>query len=381
MVYYGVHSERTGDTNGLRDLNLGVGDRLVSFILRLTPKAFCAAMASWLLLACLPLLVAAFERNFSNPSLSVDASHAYGYMSAQIVGPAIVALSLYLYLRAFPFVLKVLVNTGVLPANEVHWRKISQKASFLHSHWSISRIPYMVAFVCTAWTVLFMFNHGANWISPRGTEMSLAGWVSLPFMFISYYIGVATVVRVFTTSLLLWRAFVAVEVNILYPDGCGGVRPVGFLVSRLNIAVVGGGLVVGVVVWHSITNLDVAFTSLNIISGLIGYALAATVLFFMPLVVVHRRMLQAKESILTKISLQIKPLQSYLIYSQSEQEELDTKAIEQLEKLEKFYRFVQRMPVLPFNAKIVSGFVTSLASVAVPIMIKIISATLVTIAP
>ena len=97
-----------------------------------------------------------------------------------------------------------------------------------------------------------MFRTVSSWIAPDG-RVHVAGYVYLLCIILLYAVIIFYVTRVILISLFLRKLAACAPLQILplHPDGCGGLRPVGWLGLRnqYTLTVLGINLVVLVVVW------------------------------------------------------------------------------------------------------------------------------------
>lgn len=142
------------------------------------------------------------------------------------------------------------------------------------------------------------------------------------------------------------------SIKPLSPDGAGGLRSLGKLSLSYTYMLIPFIISLGVqyISWDYLT--------LGFYMGLFGFLPLSVFVFFFPLSVVHRAMDDTKRNIMKKLSYKYDQLNNKLLEKMNEEnwEEVLIRKNKVLEIIDKMYSVAEKMPVWPFNLKILSHF-------------------------
>jgi hypothetical protein len=176
----------------------------------------------------------------------------------------------------------------------------------------------------------------------------------------------------------------SLKVKLLHPDKCGGLRPLSryTLYSAYAVAVIGGMIGLSeymltsgsVQAASSSTNLlliEAVFPSQFSIIWIVHllvivYIFLSLVIFFGPLLVAHRGMMEAKENLLKDISNQFQADYSNLKMLLNEDSSTLREQVEKFNQLDAIYSRTNSFPVWPFDVKTLRKYLLSVAAPLIP---------------
>lgn len=176
----------------------------------------------------------------------------------------------------------------------------------------------------------------------------------------------------------------SLKVKLLHPDKCGGLRPLSqyVLYSAYAVSVVGGmiGLseyMLTIDVSQQVSSssysslITAVFPSQVNLNWLlhffvIVYIFLSLIIFFGPLLVVHREMLEAKEGILKEISEQFQTDYDNLKTLLSEDSLALREQVEKFNQLDIIYSRTSAFPVWPFDIQTLRKYLLSVATPLIP---------------
>jgi hypothetical protein len=158
----------------------------------------------------------------------------------------------------------------------------------------------------------------------------------------------------------LFKSF-AINARPLYPDGAGGLSPLGNFTLSLSyiIAFVGFMLVLTPITRNFVVagTLQFRWTS-EIVIGLGIYLVTAPIVFFGPLAVAHRVMRKAKHDLLLQIAQRFDTEYTHLQKALSGGSSGLKNHSEMLNELQSLHKMASKFPVWPFNLENITRFVT-----------------------
>lgn len=348
---------QTTEAMHLRPVDAGRGDWLLGWVAAINRSRLILVILGSILLGAIPVGIAAIEGNLFRADLAPDVSHDLGYWNIFVLAFPSVLLVINLYLGSLPRTLLRLATSSTFEVTREKWNEFAVAANKIYGGRAIAWIPWLAGAGFWVMPVQLILAHKSWHRPPECAWPTIAVLSSLPFVFLFVY-GISTaILRVGATYFVLKRFFqMPANISPLHPDRCGGLGPLGSLSVRLNVSMLGFGLVslIGVVSNVKVLGLPILHAwNVMLVAAYLG---AALIVFFLPLQAAHRRMLEAKYRTLESIHQRFDQLNKHVLSSIGGAGEVDEDAISQLEKVRKIYDIASQMPVYPFNAKIVASF-------------------------
>ena len=321
----------------------------------------------------MPIVIAFFEGNLINPSLEVDAAHAYGYWANNVLGLATIVFFLGLY---FGETAEDALPPGPAWAIQViglnNGGSFVQNANRLFGLWFVRWVPVIVSLAVILWAYGFFLSSDLNhWVATRQMPPGVLSpallniWV-VTFILI-YLIAVLLTGLVVTYLVLKVPVFDMISTFIpLHPDDCGGLRPLGSLSMRINALVLPFGIIVGINLWHNATSLQTPLLSLTSIVIVLAYVVGAATLVFLPLLAAHQRMKSARQSVIDRVSRRFQELNTELMAEIDNGRSPDEQSLSEIERVRQVYAMAAEMPVFPFTLRNVTAF---FAAIAPPVLL------------
>jgi hypothetical protein len=208
------------------------------------------------------------------------------------------------------------------------------------------------------------------------TTYTMAGVVlSVIWMIMCIYSIFGFVVYSFLTVFWfnkLFRSF-RIRVQLLHPDGAGGLSPLGNLALKLSYPITVIGFVLVLAPMTRQYAIDRTFHMLitpDLIAGMALYLILAPIVFFAPLATAHNSMRQAKNNMLLRIANKFDCEYGKIEEELSKDNSDFDKPYRKMKSFQSLYDDIRKFPVWPFNIDNITRFVTSTVS---PIVLAIIT--------
>lgn len=192
----------------------------------------------------------------------------------------------------------------------------------------------------------------------------------LPFWFITFYGVVYGVINIsFSCSLLegIFKNPDNIKINILHPDGCGGLALIGQYATRTGYVIAPIGLYASMsaLIELSHGNLENAYP---IQLFILAYILLAPIVFIFPIWEAHSAMLQKKNEELIKLS----NLYNKKYKEVTEDNNIDPKiTLDMLLKIKTLHKeTLEQYPTWPFRLYNVRQFIMTIVSSLLPILLS-----------
>ncbi len=191
--------------------------------------------------------------------------------------------------------------------------------------------------------------------------------------FLTFYMIVFIVIRQIFMIIGLNRFFSELSVNIapLHPDKAGGLRILGNFVLTTGIMVGTIGLYFGAGFFRG--RLNPALLTIEFYISTVIYFVLAPLIFFLPIMRVHRQMKDAKTRLLTEVSNQF-DIEYQRLLEKLKQDQMSSDDVSRMEAIQKVYQIADDAPEWPFDLEIASKFTAAiLLPVLVPFSITFLS--------
>lgn len=362
---------------GLELPDPGAGDRLASLVIGLRGVRLFLGLIASVLFAASATLLAVIERHWGAGSCLKPASHDYGYFLGYYVAtPACITIAA-LYFGRLPRTLMQLTLTNVFELDLAQWQRFRERATQLYSSLWVRLVPFIFAGATTAiMSLMYIFTNVSKWDNHMiDGQRSQAGFIVVAVTFLFYYLVGMTLTRMVATYRVLRALFRhRVNVQILHPDRCGGLSPLGKLSMSLNL----GGFFFGLVIVGAVlVNIHVHGkqpTDWTNIGLVLVYAGSMFIVFFMPLIAAHAKMAAAKSEAIQIVNSRHLAITRSLLEDVKGSNTVDQDQLERLESLQKLYDNLSRMPVYPFSPGTVTSFLgTVLAPIGLLMLQTLIS--------
>jgi hypothetical protein len=244
---------------------------------------------------------------------------------------------------------------------------------FRDLHRSLNRrwfFPVSLGFSLVTNTII-MLRLKDTWHAP-GTGVH-AWWFRL-FVVFNFYM-IANILLKGTAAVLEMRRLFGMKnhkvvLQPLHPDGCGGLRPLGSISMAINYFVCLIAVYLSVLAFvrsASLTSRTIDFPLF--IPMVIGFAILAVFLFFVPLSRAHEIMRNEKDTSLHVLSMEFQKTYHRVAKNLAEVG-IPLEDAQKIASIERLYRIASRMPVWPIDIRIIVQFI---AVVATPLAIGIAS--------
>lgn len=172
---------------------------------------------------------------------------------------------------------------------------------------------------------------------------------------VTFYMIVHIIIRQLFMIVGLNRFFseLSVKITPLHPDQAGGLRILGDYVLSTGLIVGAIGLYFGMGFIRQNLNPYAITTEFYVL--LILYFLLAPLFFFLPLMQVHRRMKEAKRTLLLEIADQF-DIEYRKLLAGLKNDQLESDLALRVETIHKIYKLAEDAPEWPFSFEIVSKF-------------------------
>lgn len=191
--------------------------------------------------------------------------------------------------------------------------------------------------------------------------------------FLTFYMIVFIVIRQTFMIIGLNRLFSELSVNIapLHPDKAGGLRILGNYVLTTGIIIGTIGLYVGAGFFRGRLNPDLL--TIEFYASTVIYFVFAPLIFFLPIMRVHRQMKDAKNKLLADVSDQF-DIEYQRLLERLKHDQMNSDDVSRMEAIQKVYQIADGAPEWPFDLEIVSKFTAAIIlPVLVPLGISMLS--------
>ena len=360
-----VAERRFGDVDeiaarlGIRLFDPGAGSGLLGhFSGGSKARAFMFAFVM-LAISSLPAALAIIQGSFSNAALAQDFSSDWGYWIQAELGPPLVTFSLVQFMSFLPRVLLCLCLSGTVCMSVPHLREFNDWANRVYSRPFIVYSPAIIAAIATFLMARneFVANAPSWYVPTKGSWGSLAGWAGFGVIYLAFYLTMVIVFRVVATCAVLKRLFASpLNIQALHPDGSGGLYPVGWLFMKLTPAVVAVGVCCAIMVVFGVTGFGwPLYHPVNVIV-ICAYITGATLVVFLPLVMIHRRMAQVKYADMEALNRAYEDRKGKLYAALRGASPVEARVASELETLRKEHEAAKVVPVWPFNTTMLLRF-------------------------
>lgn len=365
------------EDNILQQLNPGRGDWIFSLIVHLQTRGLIILIFFALGLGFFPVLVALFEHNFfhnTNDKI-VSVLEDFGNMSLYIIGLIALVLIANLYFGRFSEVFNKLEKNGVIRNFSNNKNEFIKKANSIFSKWGYSKLPYIMSILISIFVFIsFSISHNNLWYSYKlNGSVTIASFAMIPVVAVTFYLLCAISFRIIAAYFVLKLLFHRNEIEIqpLHPDNCGGLSPLGKLSQSLNIGLFLWGGIVFLNVYQHVAGFYSDQTNYFIVYLIIvSYVIGAYIAFFVPLNAVHKSMKKAKDDAILDINHSFFMINQKINKDIKDEKLIDNEEIKNLENLKVLYDITVKMPVYPYNFKIVASFFSSLL---IPLLLSFVS--------
>lgn len=216
-----------------------------------------------------------------------------------------------------------------------------------------TKIPLLFAVVVTALTMSMHISNTCryqHYFAVSDGRLSLAGAYMMGVTAVYVYFLIFTLLKIAHLVYLTRVVFSCpAKVNFLHEDGCGGMKVMGNLCMKLNIVL----FLIAITVCLFMVNDVAVFKnpySIRVVVALPIYLVMSPLLFFFPLIPIHKAMAASRETYLRDIRSQINDMFRRLHEDMKHGARDKGKAeIENLHRLLEIYRWVEKMPSWPID--------------------------------
>lgn len=196
------------------------------------------------------------------------------------------------------------------------------------------------------------------WISAAG-HLRPVGYVFIASIFMFYAVLTVYIVRGLAIAVLFESIVLHAEIRLLpmHPDRAGGLRPMGTLGLRNEYVLMLLGLNVMLLAFVSYRYLHVpSALEWVIVAAVVAYCVLGPIVFTAPLLPFRRGMLKTKESLLAEVAQRVR-IELARIRRELNGGQLSQEDEELIERLRKIGKFIDELPVWPFDASTLRKFV------------------------
>jgi hypothetical protein len=323
-----------------------------------------------LLISFLPYLGAAFDRSFFLPGESVGMLEHYGNICFTVVFPLIFLFGM----RGFRCFDQFISNIDANLIKDKFERKVKLQ-EFLHTNWI--KEPYVpLKFLFIFGGVTFATINAVNTLRPEevwnhdvyDSISHVSGYIAQRIFFYVWwaYILPIFIYRLFVVVITLNKLFHLVidtdslDLQPMHPDNAGGLGKLGKMALNFNIAILLTMAVSATLYYTHGYNTPLE-------CGIVVQFLLLPVVFFLPLLQVHKAMKIKKESLLLEISKHYKSVSNILIQKIAKDgrefaDKYDTveEEYEEESKLRVLYRSLETIPTWPFDTRTIIHFISTI---------------------
>lgn len=247
--------------------------------------------------------------------------------------------------------------------------------------WIVDVVLVVLAYVSVAgWLGEELGNGVATWhtrLAAGGETLTPAGvWDGLFSVPLFLYVMYRWIWKVALWFWVLWRASrVRLRLVVTHPDRAGGLGFLGNLQGVFGLLIFAVGSVTAATVGHKLAVEGASFYTYGILAPLVGFAIAAPVLFLLPLCFFSMQLYRAREEGLLKYSplasLRARHLESRFAKSEH-RAVLDTPepvaTVVTAEEVDAMYERVENMRIVPFDLETVRGLVVTSIGPMIPLL-------------
>ncbi|MBW8000549.1 MAG: hypothetical protein FVQ80_00820 [Planctomycetes bacterium] len=337
-------------------------DRFLSMLIR-NREGFPWHLFSFLLLvSILPYLGAAIDKSFFLPGKAVGIFEHYGNICFTIVCPLIFIFGTR-GIRCFDQFVRN-VNTNLI---EDKFKKTIKLEEFLQTNWNAN--PYiLLKFLLIFSGFVFATVNAINTLRPRGiwghdvydSISYVGGYISQRIFFYVWwaYILPVFIYYLFVVVITLNRLFRMVidtdslDLQPMHPDNAGGLGELGRMALNFNITIL---LTMAITITLYYTHGH----NTPLTCGIIVQFLLLPVVFFLPLLQVHRAMRIKKESLLLEISKHYKCVSDVLVQKIAKDDKVKEE-YEEESNLRALYKSLEDIPTWPFDTRTIMQFTSTI---------------------
>lgn len=304
-----------------------------------------------------------FEGSFVNNELSLDLLHDFGWWNQYLLAfPTLIYIA-GSYFGAFPSTLKHLVDSGVLLADDLQWKKVRRFTNKKLSNSAFILLPYVCGFSAGALTYSVTQASG-TWYD---AEQYAAGLLIPAHAFFLYYFMTFLALRLYTAFLILKMLF-SFKVNIqpFHEDGSGGLGSLMTQAEKLYLGMIIFGFIAAIAILSNTLVYNQNVFSVYNALFLMSYIVLTGVAYFIPLYALSSCMTDAKQKVLTTIRERHQLLKNSSSKPNKLQDGGDSVKKADLDALKTLRNIAKSMQVWPFNR---TSFVRFVFAVTTPFLI------------
>jgi hypothetical protein len=315
-----------------------------------------------LLVSLLPYLGAAFDGSFFLPEESLGIFEHYGNICFTIIFPLIFIC----YIRGIRNFDRFVEEININLVEDKREEKIKIR-EFLRAHWDKkSYIP--LKFFCISCGFIFATINAINTLEPEkvwrhdvyDSINHIGGYVAQRIFFYLWwaYLLPVFVYHLIVIVIILNRLFrLIIDANLLrlqpmHPDCAGGLGRLGRMSLNFNVAILLSMAVSAALYYTHGYNLPLLY-------GIVVQFLLLPVVFFLPLLRVHKAMELKKESLLLDISNCYRHLSDSLIRKIAKGDSPAKAEYEEELRLRGLYKAFENIPAWPFDVKTIMKFIST----------------------
>ena len=313
------------------------------------------------------------EGVFINSGLNPDMLHDLGFWGIFFVSMPLFSWISQFFYSKFPVLVYTLFNTGIVKATVEDFNTFVGKWNKrFSSKWfmAVVFVPTTAIFI----TGLFVFQFGmkGSWhrVTPDAMP-TLANLATIPAAFYVTYLFVQATLRIIMCCIMFNRYFYNfdVKVQILHPDGCGGLWPVGKFAMMMNLIVffvallVANGLYSNMFILQPVLPIWHPMNLAMIVALVVG----AVFIEFMPIRSARKKMLESRDIFLGLLNDEFEMENKKIMVTLQAQKGVDVEGVDRVKSIYEYYALAKKQPVWPFNMKVVYTFLGGLSPIIAPI--------------
>lgn len=346
-------------TNKVKLLPAGK-DYLVKQLLEYGWRRNITILGVVLLLSLLPVILSFFAGTFVNKDLLIDASRDYSYHAMFLVLLPFFIIFIRYYLNGLEKAIYSLRESRVLQIDEINYQNAVDYSNKLFSSSFLIIIPLILSIILLIDSIISYNLNGLNtWNSTTLKGINLTSSIDIFITFLFFYFFFALLIRMSLTFFVIHK-FLNGNLNVqpLHPDNCGGLSPLGEFALRISWAGIIVGFPVLLLMYGNYRN-NIPHYQLTNIMNIVGYVLALTIVFFLPLLGARKSMREAKIKELNIINNIFQKERKIALKNINKSNPTNEIKISNLENLIKLHDIANSMPVWPFNSRNIIRFLSS----------------------